>query len=172
MKRFARVIPLLLCGFVAACSSDPTQGYAFRPARQAGIRTVTVPIFDNNSYFHGIENELTEAIVKEIQRETPWVVVTGASAQSTLSGTITDGRLQPLSTSSVTGMVMEQGVELSVDFEWRDARTGEVLIARKGFKTMQSFVAARGTGERIDLGQHAAVQELARSIVNELRSSW
>jgi hypothetical protein len=168
--RFIFFVPL--CLLLAACSSDPSQGYAFRPARQANIHTVCVPVFDNQSYFHGLENQLTEAIVKEIQRETPWVVVTTGTAQSTLTGSITDGRLQPLSTSSATGMVMEQGVELTVDFEWRDSRTGEVLVSRKNFKALQSFVPARGTGESLDLGEHAAIQHLARGIVNELRSSW
>lgn len=166
-------VPQCLCAcLLSACSSDPTQGYAFRPARQAGIRTISVPVFDNTSYMHGMEADLTEALVKEIQRNTQWVVVQGGSAQSTLSGVISSGVMQPLSLSSRSGMVMEQAVELTVDFEWRDARSGEVLIARKGFKTMQSFVPARGTDERLELGQHAAVQELARSIVNELRSSW
>jgi len=165
-------VPLCLCAFFLGCSSDPSQGCSFTAARQSTARTIAVPIFDNKSFVHGLESDLTEAIVKEIQRTTPWVVVSGRSAQSTLSGTIGESRLQPLSTSSATGMVLEQAVELTVDFEWRDARTGEVLLARKNFKTLQSFVPARGTGERIELGQHAAVQELARSIVNELRSSW
>ncbi len=163
---------LCLCAFLGACSSDPTQGYSFRPARTAGIKTIAVPMFDNNSYMHGLESDLTEAIVKEIQRTTQWVVIQGGSAQSTLTGSITQAQMQPLSLSSKTGMVMEQGVEVMVNFEWRDARSGEVLIARNGFKIMQSFVPARGTNESLALGQHAAVQELARSIVNELRSSW
>ena len=161
-----------LCLLFGACSSDPTQGYSFRSARQSNIHTVCVPVFDNQSYFHGLENELTEAIVKEIQRETPWVVVNTGAAQTTLTGSITDGRLQPLSTSSTSGMVMEQGVQLTVDFEWRDSRTGEVLVSRKNFTALQSFVPARGTGESIDLGEHAAIQQLATGIVNELRSSW
>lgn len=166
-------VPACLCAFsLTACSSDPTQGYSFRPARLAGIKTISVPVFDNASYMHGLEYDLSEAIVKEVQRNTQWVVVQGGQAQTSLTGSIQSAALQPLSVSSKTGMVMEQGVELSVNFVWRDARTGEVLIARNGFKTMQSFVPARGTDETLALGQHAAVQELARSIVNELRSSW
>lgn len=166
------IVPVCLCAFLCSCSTDPTQGYSFRPARMAGIKTIAVPMFENVSYMHGLEADLTEAIVKEIQRTTQWVVIQGGSAQSTLSGSITQAQMQPLSLSSKTGMVMEQGVEVMVNFEWKDARTGEVLVARKGFKTMQSFVPARGTNESLALGQHAAVQELARGIVNELRSSW
>jgi hypothetical protein len=163
---------ILLFARAPGCASDPAQGYSFTAARQGSVRTISVPVFDNTTFAHGVEVELTEAIVKEVQRTTRWRVVGSRSADSTLSGTITESALKPLSTSSATGLVMEQAVELTVDFEWRDGRSGEVLIVRKGFKSLQSFVPARGTGERLELGRHAAVQELARSIVNELRSSW
>lgn len=163
---------VLVLGLNAGCASDPSQGYSFTPARRAGTRTVAVPVFSNATYSTGLELQLTEAIVKEIQRTTQWRIVSERGAQTTLSGSVTASRLQPLSTSSVTGMVLEQAVELSVDFEWRDNATGELLMSRKGFRSIQSFVPARGTNERIELGEHAAVQELARSIVNEMRSSW
>ncbi len=163
---------LCMSAILCSCASDPSQGYSFTAARRADTRTVAVPIFDNRTFSHGLEVQLTEAIVKEIQRSTRWRITSEHGAQTILSGAITSSTLKPLSTSSVTGMVLEQGVELTVDFEWRDHTSGEVLIARKGFSSLQSFVPARGTGERLELGEHAAVQELARRIVNELRSSW
>jgi hypothetical protein len=155
-----------------ACSSDPTRGYSFTSTYSAGIHTVSVPIFDNQTYYKGLEVELTDALIKEIQRTTPWVVVSGSSSQATLTGTITDANLRTLSINSTTGMVQEMGMELSADFEFRDIRTGKVLTARKSFHAMESFVPAHPTAERIELGQHGSVQELARCIVAELRSGW
>ena len=132
-------------------------------------------MFDNRDFQHGLEIELTEAIIKEIQRSTPWVVVqgqNGGGADTTLTGVITQATLHNLTTSSTTGLVQEMAVEISVDFDWRDARTGKYLISRRDFRAMESFVPAPGSRERLELGQHAAVQELARSIVAELRSNW
>lgn len=157
---------------LASCATDPAQGYSFAPARSTNTRTISVPVFANETFSHGMEVQLTEAIVKELQRSTPWRIVSGPKAQTVLTGSITASELRPLSTASGTGLVMEQAVVLTVDFEWRDRASGEVLIARKNFKALESFVPARGTGERLELGQHAAVQELARRIVNELRSAW
>ena len=135
--------------------------------------TIAVPVFDNTTFSHGVEVELTEAIVKEVQRTTKWRVV---DRQNGRHDSVQDHHRVRAQTAlhlvGKPGLVMEQGVELSVDFQWQDGRSGEVLIARKGFKSLQSFVPTRGTGERLELGQHAAVQELARSIVNELRSNW
>src|SRR6185295_3953833 len=155
----------------AGCSSDPNRGYAFGASRSQASRTVAVPVFENQTFYHGLEAQLTDAIIKEIQRRTPWVVTPASAAQTTLSGTITNASLRTLSISAKTGIVEEQAVELTLDFTWRDA-SGNTLVARKNFKSLESFVPERGTNERIELGEHAAVQEMARAIVGEMRSMW
>ena len=44
------------------------------------IRTVAVPVFNNSTFEAGLDAQLTEAIIKEIQRTTKWTVVsTGTS---------------------------------------------------------------------------------------------
>jgi hypothetical protein len=156
---------------VGGCASDPTRGYAFRPAYDTGMRTIAVPVFENPTFHHGLEVDLTDAIIKEIQQRTPWVVV-NSGAESTLSGVIADVQLRPLTTSRRTGLVEDVAVTLTVNFEWRDGRTGEYLVRRQNFTATETFVPARPSGERLELGQQAAVQELARAIVSELRSSW
>jgi hypothetical protein len=63
-------------------------------------------------------------------------------------------------------------VQITVDFEWRDNRSGEVLKARRNFSAADSFVPSRPSGERLELGENAAAQRLARDMVNELRGAW
>jgi hypothetical protein len=158
-----------------SCSSDPTRGYSFSSTHSAAIHSVAVPVFDNRDFQHGLEIQLTDAIIKEIQKTTPWVVIQGnnaGGADTTLSGVITSTALHNLSTSSTTGLVQEMAVEITVDFDWRDARTGRYLVSRRDFKAMEAFVPAPGSRERLEIGQHAAIQELARGIVGELRSTW
>lgn len=157
---------------LTACASDPTQGYALTPSHDETVRTVAVPIFQNPTFARGVEIELTDAIIKEIQAHTPWRVAPEGTANTVLTGTLTDQRLRRLSTERNTGLVQEMDVELTVDFEWKDSRTGKVLIARKSFTASDTFVPTKGIGERLESGQEAAVQRLARDIVAELRSSW
>jgi hypothetical protein len=160
---------LLLTG----CASDPTQGYSFTSSHDSTVRTVAVPIFANPTYEHGLEVELTDAIIKEIQAKTPWrVVPEGSGANTTLSGTLSDSRLRRLSTGPFTGMSQELSVELTVDFDWKDSRSGKVLVARRNFVASEAFVPASPANERLEKGQHAAVQRMARDIVAELRSNW
>lgn len=172
--RNALLAALPLCCFAAlpACSSDPSRGYSFTSTHSTAIRSISVPVFDNPTFFKGYEVELTDAIIKEIQRGTPWVVVQGEGADTTLTGSITDARLRSLSTSSKTGLVQEMAVDLAVDFDWRDSRSGKHLASRRNFRAMEAFVPAPGSRERIDMGRHAVIQEMAREIVAELRSNW
>jgi len=165
----------LCCLATCSCASDPTRGYSFTSTRPGAVHSVAVPMFDNQDFTHGLEIELTDAIIKEIQRTTPWVVVqgqNGGGADTTLTGVITKTTLRNLTTASQTGLVQEMAVEISVDFDWRDARTGKFLVSRRDFRSLESFVPAVGSREHIAVGEDAAVQELARSIVAELRSNW
>lgn len=157
---------------LASCASDPTQGYAFSSARPQSIRTVHVPIFRNDTYFRGVEVELTDAIVKEIRRSTPWRVTGEANADTILSGAVVAADLRTLSIARETGLSQEVAVVLTVDFDWTDARSGRALANRRGFAASEAFVPALGVGERIGVGQQATIDELAKAIVAELRSNW
>ncbi len=147
-------------------------GYAFQDAYRTDIHTVAVPVFANSTFSHGLEVTLTDALVKEIHRTTPWRVASADSAESVLSGAIDSAELRRLSRGSETGMVQELAFEISVSFEWKKSRNGEVMIARRNFRSADPFVPARGAQERLNLGERAAVDQLARDIVAELRSSW
>ncbi len=153
------------------CASSPEEGYSLASSYDASIRTVSVPVFANSTYAPGLEVALTEAIIKEITRSTPWAV-DQSGGDTTLSGSLTKSELRNLSNSPQTGFVQEMGVQLTVDFSWKDNRTGKTLVSRRNFTVMETFVPERRSGERLELGQSAAVDRLARDIVTELRSTW
>lgn len=158
------------------CASDPHKGYAFASTYDRSVRTIAVPVFDNASFTPGLEQTLTEAIVKRIQSNTPWRVVGRDSADTVLTGTIEDVRFQQLTRTRGTGFVQEQIFTLRAGFTWRDNRTGETRVRREHFSASSTFTPARGLGgepgERVEIGQRAAIDELARAIVAELRSDF
>lgn len=164
---------LLLCvGAAGGCASDPTRGYAFGAAFSDDIRTIATPIFDNVTFSHGVESLLAEAVVKEIHRTTPWGVTGEGAADTTLTGSITEVTLRKLNTDSTSGLVSELAVDIAIDFEWRDNRSGQTILARRNFRGVGSFAPGPGAREPIELGEQAAVERLAAAIVNELRSDW
>ncbi len=175
-RRAGRHLVLALCavacGAAAGCASDPTKGYAFGSAHRQDIRTVAVPMFDNTTFSHGLEAQLTDAVITEVHRTTPWRVAPAQTAETALTGTITGASLRRLSRQQGTGLAQELAVELTVSFEWKDARTGEILVSRRGFRSADTFTPAQGVEERLELGQRGAIDRLAKDMVAELRSSW
>ncbi|HYE62822.1 MAG TPA: LPS assembly lipoprotein LptE [Phycisphaerales bacterium] len=163
---------LLALLLLTGCSSNPSKGYSFASTYPEGVRTVTIPVFDNRTYYPGLEVQLTEAVIKQVQASSGLKVVSAANADSRLIATITDAQLRRLTLDKTTGLVQEQAFQLTIDFEWRDARSGKVLMSRKNFAATDTFVPARPTGERIETAQHGAIQRLARDVVAEMRASW
>lgn len=157
---------------LASCAADPSQGYSFSSSHDAGVRTVHVPMFKNPTFQRGLEVELTDAVIKEIQRSTPWKVTDAAVAETSLSGTITDASMSQLSVNRDSGLAQELAVKITVDFEWVDSRSGRSITSRRSFTASETFVPTQPVGERLEVGQHAAVQQLARDIVGEMRSGW
>lgn len=162
----------LALAMLSACSNDPSKGWSTAPVMASDARTIAVPVFNNTTYDKGIEVELTEAIIKELQRTTRLGIVRTGDADSTLVGSVMSSDLRRLTRDSLTGLTDELSLRITVDFTWRDARTGETIVARRGFTAVDTFVPGRGTGEPIEVGRRAAVQRLARDIVAEMRSSW
>ena len=177
MNRMLRVTCLagLVAGVTvlghAGCASDPTIGYSFRSTYPADVRSVEVPIFKNVTPEPGQETLLTEAVIKELHRA-GFRVTQDATADTTLAGVLTAIDLRRLSADRKTGLVQELDYRATVDFEWRDNRTGKVLRARRGFAAAASFAPARGASEPIERGQHGAFDRLAKDLVDELRASW
>lgn len=161
------------CGTApAGCASSPSEGYAPVGLFPEDVSTVAIPIFVNESLVRDVEFELTDAVVKEMERRTPYKVTAEARADSILLGRIRSIELDQLSKSRVTALSEEVILSVTIDFEWKDLRTGAMLVERKSFSGQGLFVPSRPTGEPIAIGEYAAVQLLARDVVDELRSNW
>lgn len=174
MTMRATIAVLGLAGvlLLASCASDPTKGYAATTTFPADIQTVAVPIFVNETLVRDIEFELTDALVKEIERRTPYKVTSPIRADSIFTGRIVQVELDHLSRSRQTGLTEEATLSVTIDFEWKDLRTNTMLVERRSYAAHGLFVPARPTAEPIEIGQFAVAEQLARDIVNEMRSDW
>jgi hypothetical protein len=98
-----------------------------RPNYDTNIHTVYVPVFKNITLWHGIEFQITEAVVREIHKRTPYRVVSDCSAADTeLTGTVINLTKNILNRNQLNE-VREVETVVSVNVVWRDRRTGEVL---------------------------------------------
>lgn len=166
------VVGLGIAAWVAGCSSDPREGYSFEPSFRTDVKSVSVPVWVNKTFYHGLETKLAQALVTEISKSTPYRITSADGAGSVLEGTITSVEMRKLSTSQDTGLVQELSLEVVCDFTWKDNRSGKVLTARKNFSAARSFAPVQGVGQRIEVGEDAAVQQLAVDVVGVMRSGW
>ncbi len=170
----------LLAGFaaagitlgVASCASNPEQGWSANSLYREDVRTIAVPIFENSTFERGVGFELTDAVIKEIELRTPLTIVPESRADTVLLGRVVQVRLDPLSKSRTTGLTEEALYGVTIEFEWKDLRTGHTLMRREAFTGQGLFVPSSPTNEPIQVGQFAVVQQLARDLVAELQAPW
>ena len=84
-----KTIGLWLALLVAAGRAAPATASATSRSIRTDIQTIRVPVFQSSSFRRDLGEQLTEAVVKEIEKRTPYKVVRDASADSVLIGRIT-----------------------------------------------------------------------------------
>lgn len=147
-------------------------GYSTQELFPERYASVAVPIFDNRTFYRGVEFDLTEAVIKELEQRTPYKALDAGVADTLLTATVTRVSTRRLSRTRSAGLPQEVEVTVTINFEWTDQRSGEVLVSRKGFSAVGRYVPTQPVGERFEVGQHAAVQRLARDTVSALRGGW
>ena len=103
-------------------------GYTTRPNYRADICSVRVPIFKSRIYFdetrQGLEMQLTQAVIRQIELKTPWKVKEDADTE--LTGTIVSLNKSILNRNQ-KNLPRETETDLAVQVKWVDLRTGENL---------------------------------------------
>lgn len=141
------------------------------------IRTVYVPIFESNSYRRGLGEQLTEAVVKQIQLRTPLEVVAYPDADSVLTGTLISDRKR-LIVISPTDEPRQSELFFEVQIRWID-RKGDLIRDETSIpipaQLVDSFSAANITPEVGQSGataQQEAIHQMAQQIVSLMEAPW
>lgn len=172
-----RYLIISFCAFLiatsaAGCATDPSQGYSFANTFDDAIKSVAIPVFRNETTTRGLEVQLTESLIKELQLRTPWHIAQTDRADTTLVGVITNTGLIALSDDPQTGLVQEQAARITIRFEWRDNRSGDIIVARDGYSASSVFSPSQNVGDRLERGQRSAIEKLAHDVISQMRSSW
>lgn len=146
-------------------------GYSTTELYPTQYTTVTVPNFTNRSNDRTVEFTLREALIKELEQRTPYKTISGTGlADTQLTGTVVRVDRRLISRDAVAGLPQEIEVTVTVDFEWKDLRTGEVIRGYRGLSAAGQFVPNRTVGEFDADGVRLAVSRLASDIVSRMRA--
>jgi hypothetical protein len=175
MKTPAVMVGLLLSTFASVGCATYQFGSAsmFRP----GIRTVHVPVVRNDTFRHDLGVRLSEALVREIERRTPYKVTGDPNADSTLSCRVVNESKRVL-TETTTDDPRALDAEIAVQATWT-SRGGELLMQNSvvpgellaiDFGQAARFVPE--AGQSIDSATQAAIEDLADRIVSQMEMRW
>jgi len=168
LKR-ASWLALLAAGLAAGCGP-----YTMKDQYRPGIKTVFVPTWTRGQevYRRDLEQDLTEAIQKRIEQDTPYKVTSKDRADTELRGKIVRIRQRVLTKNPETGRPREIEETFVVAFTWKDLRTGKILHEDPKFQASGTYIPHRPFREDFFHGSQDVINHLARRIVETMEAEW
>jgi hypothetical protein len=159
---------------LAGCSGDPTKGYTMASQFPEEVSTVAVPIWQRGSdeFSRDYEIQLTEAVKKAIPLYTHYRISDKAHADTILTGTLVGFEQTVLSFNPNTGQAREMQIRMTVDFTWKDLRTGKIRVDKKGFRVVAEYIPSAPFNEIFFQGSQDAINKAAERIVEQLAKPW
>jgi len=158
---------------LGGCAISASEGYVFDSGFRKDIRSVATPMFENRTFEYGVEARLAEALAKELNRVSPYSVTSSVSdADSTITGVIKVVHRRQLSVNRDSGLSQEMAIEMVIDFQWRDNRSGKLILARRNFRGSGTYIPTPGAAERTRIGEEGAITSVVQGLVAELRTQW
>lgn len=156
------VLPLL--GLLAGCGYR--SGNLYRPE----VRTVHVAMFASKEFRRDLEFMLTEAVKKRIGLDTPYKLAPQAKADTILTGEVLEERQAAFAPDFLSRLPREKQLTLAVHVQWKDLRSGRVLVDRPVELQGVDYIPPAGEVERF--AQEKAIDRLAQRIVAEMYKDW
>ncbi len=165
-----RLIPLILTAFLlAGC------GYKLgeiRPTPMRSVRTLAVPTFKNKTYEPRVEVLLADTLIKQLQQDGTYTIVSDNTAAAILNCTLT--RIERRSLRSVQNNVLatsEFEIILEVTYEVVDRVTGIILMKGR-IRGDASFFANNDLQTTERQAIPVAARDLSIELATRLTEGW
>lgn len=145
-------------------------GYTVGPLFDDSVRTIHVEMFTSREFRRDLEFQLTEALIKRIEMDTPYRIADRKLADTLISGEVLEVRQGTLGRDFRTDLPIETAATFVVSFRWQDARTGRILLERQRESFTTTYI--RPVGETFADGAVRGLDGLAEQIVETMESPW
>jgi hypothetical protein len=135
-----------------------------------GIQTVHVEIFESKEFRRDLEFYLTEAVKKRIATDSPYRVASKEKADTILKGEILEERQAAFAPDFATRLPRDKQLNLVVRVEWKDLRSGQLLLDQPLLVSSADYLPSAGETEAY--GQRIAMDKLAAKIVARMYDDW
>ncbi len=146
-------------------------GYSNDSIYPEDVKTVTLNMFDNQTFRRDVEYDLSDALAKRIEADTPYKIVTSQDyADSVISGQIVSIVESALTIDRQTGRVLEKEVQIKAVVNWKNLKTGQLLIDNRTVNSSASYSDYQQ--QDFKYGSSLAANNLARNIVELMEKKW
>jgi hypothetical protein len=170
-RYFVLSLGLIIASCFSLCGCAGIAGYSSQSLFPEDVRSVYVEMFDNRSFRRGVEYELTDALAKRIESDTPYKVISSRQRSDTvLSGQIVEVGESVLVSERQTGRALEKEVLLRAVVNWKNLKTGELLIDNSPVSASAGYSPWQNQG--FDYASSVAANNLAQKIVELMEKQW
>ena len=176
---------------LCACLLSGCGFYSFTGSIPPHIKSISIPLFTNETSEFGIAEEITDEVTDVFIDENVLKVVDEENTDSILRGIIRQVTDSPYTYSEVEE-VTEYRFSLAIDVEWYDVANEEVLLKKTysgwGSYSLTQDISSDGIdndgdgktdaedpdeiGDPRDLAAKIAVGKIATDVINDIVSTW
>jgi outer membrane lipopolysaccharide assembly protein LptE/RlpB len=152
-----------------------TSGHAVR--LPSDLHTLYVPGFGNTTQTYGINQTITEDVVRELHSRTNYRIVTvnnDDTADATLTGAVTYSAIAPLTYDSHTGRVSSAMVMIGIKASLVN-RKGKVLWENPNYLYREQYQVSRDVGSFFEEEEPAlkrVANDFARTLVSDILEAY
>lgn len=144
-------------------------GYGAHEHFRTDIESIHVEMFASKEFRRDLEFMLTEAVKKRIAIDTPYRLVSKDKADTILKGEILEERQAAFAPDFRSRLPRDKQLTLAVQVEWKDLRSGEILLDRP---VLQSVDYLPPAGESEKFAQQRVIDKLAMRIIAGMYDDW
>jgi len=169
-----RTKPCLALAFATALlAAAGCATYHFRSNVPEELRTIAVPVFENNSGYPEIDAVVTQYVLREFQREGTFKIKNIDGASLKLRGTLVKTELLPLNYDRNYGSrTSEYRYSLVAEITLVESSTGKLIIDAMPIKANTTFLTHGDMLTGMQDAYPRIAKELSRSIVDAVLAHW
>jgi len=158
----------LLCSLMVLILTVSCGVYTFTPSALGGLKSVAIPLFEDQTTEPGIRELLTENVSQAFVDDNTLKVVAEARADAVLSGVVKSYRHEAYTYSSGE-IVSEYIVTIGIDIEFTERKSNKVIWEETGMSNWGTYNPDSQTEQD---GQKLAVDKLVEDILNKTVKDW
>ena len=172
-KKIFSLLIVFIAGIIGisvlnGCGAGGFSGYNNGWPYTEEVNTIYVKMFDSRSFRRGHEYELTDAICKRIEAQTPYKILSDPDrADSVLTGQILNIGRSVLTYERNTGKSLEHEARIVVQFTWQNLKNNDMLIDNETVTAAASY--SNFLDQNFEYGSRAAVNQAAKKLVDKMQ---